>query len=276
MSSLFALLSSLTYGAADFLGGLATRRSDRVFAVVAVSQLAGLAMILLLLSATGGDLGSSDIGWAAGAGVSGALGLVLLYRGLSRGTMSVVAPLSAVMTALVPVVWGLISGERPAPVALLGVPIALAAIALISGAASGLRGGTGPGVGSGILAGVGFGVFFILLGETESAELWTLTFARTASITMLVVLALATGSSLRPARGTGRLVLGAGALDMAANVFFLLAERRGLLSLVAVITALYPAATVLLARFVLHEQLSRAQLAGLAMAAVGVGMIATG
>ncbi|NNL70210.1 MAG: DMT family transporter, partial [Acidimicrobiia bacterium] len=219
---------------------------------------------------------SSDIGWAAGGGVSGALGLVLLYRGLSRGTMSVVAPLSAVMTALVPVGWGLISGERPSLLALVGVPTAVAAIALISGAATGLRDGLGPGVGSGILAGVGFGVFFILLAETESAELWTLTFARTASITLLVVLAVATGSSLRPGTGTGRLVLGAGALDMAANVFFLLAERRGLLSLVSVITALYPAATMLLARFVLGEQLSRSQLAGLALAAAGVGMIAGG
>ena len=274
MSALLALLSSIAFGAADFLGGLATRRTGRVLAVVVLSQVAGLAMVLGALAVTGGELDTSDIGWAGAAGVSGALGLVLLYRGLSIGAMSVVAPLSAVMTALVPVGWGLLSGERPSALALSAVPLALVAIALVSGAAGGVH--RGPGLAQGLGAGVGFGIFFILLAGTESAELWILTFARVASITVLVVIAVVGGSGLRPGRGAGWLIVGAGTIDMTANLLFLLAERRGLLTLVSVITALYPAGTVLLARLVLQERLSRPQLIGLGLAGIGVGMIAAG
>jgi drug/metabolite transporter (DMT)-like permease len=275
MSALLALLSSISFGAADFLGGLATRRTNRVLAVVVLSQVTGMALVVIALALTGGELQEPDILWAAGAGIVGALGLVLLYRGLSIGTMSVVAPLSAVMTALVPVGWGLLSGERPSAPALAAVPIAIVAIALVSGAAGG-GAHRGPGVVEGIGAGVGFGAFFILIAQTESAELWTLTFARIASISVLSLIAVSSGAGLRPGRGAGWLIAGAGAIDMAANLLFLLAERRGLLTLVSVITALYPATTVLLARVVLRERLSRPQLIGLGLAAVGVAMIAAG
>ena len=275
MSAFLALLSSMSYGAADFLGGLATRRTGKVFSVVVLSQVAGLAMVLVALAITGDDLNSADIGWAAGAGIFGALGLVGLYRGLSIGTMSVVAPLSAVMTALVPVGWGLVSGERPSMLALAAIPVALIAIALVSGAA-GSQVERGPGLAEAFGAGVGFGIFFILLAQTESSELWTLTFARVASISVLSFIAIVGGRGLRPGRGAGWLIVGAGMIDMAANLLFLLAERRGLLSLVSLVTALYPAGTVLLARIVLHERLSRAQLIGLGCAAVGVAMIAAG
>ena len=274
MSPLFALLSSLSYGAADFLGGLATRRTGRVLAVVVLSQAAGLTMVLAALTVAGGDLEPADGGWAAGAGIFGALGLVMLYRGLSIGVMSVVAPLSAVMTALVPVGWGLIGGERPSAIALAAVPLLLVAIALVSGAAGGVH--RGPGLAEGLAAGIGFGIFFILLAETQSAELWTLTFARVASITVLAAIAVLSGAGLRPGGGAGWLIVGAGTIDMTANLFFLLAERRGLLTLVSVIAALYPAGTVLLARLVLHEHITRPQLIGLGCAAVGVAMIATG
>jgi uncharacterized membrane protein len=275
VSPFFALLSAVTFGAADFLGGLATRTSGRVFAVVVVSQIAGLSLVLVVLAATGGDLIGKDIGWAAGAGVAGSAGLVLLYRGLGIGTMSVVAPLSAVLAAVVPVAWGLLTGERPAAPALIGIPLALVAIALVSGARLG-RPGRGPGVAEGIGAGVGFGVFFILIANSESAELWTLTFARIASISVILAIALLSKASLRPGPGSGWFVLGAGILDMSANLLFLLAERRGLLSLVSAITALYPASTVLLARFVLHERLARSQVIGLLLAALGLALISLG
>ncbi|MBT8192008.1 MAG: DMT family transporter [Acidimicrobiia bacterium] len=275
MSPLLALLSAVTFGAADFLGGVATRQSERVLAVVVLSQLAGLTIVLVVLAAAGGELIREDIGWAAGAGVAGSAGLVLLYRGLGIGTMSVVAPLSAMLAAVVPVVWGLSTGERPSTPALIGVPLALVAIALVSGARVGSF-GRGPGVAEGIGAGVGFGFFFILIANSESAELWTLTFARIASISVIVAIALLSKASLKPGRGTGWFVLGAGVLDMAANLLFLMAERRGLLTLVAVITALYPASTVILAQFVLHERLVRTQIIGLLLAAVGVGLISLG
>lgn len=275
MSAFLALLSAGTFGGADFLGGLATRKSNRVLAVVALSQLAGLTIVLVALAVTGGDLVREDIGWAAGAGVAGSAGLVLLYRGLGIGTMSVVAPLSAVLAAVVPVSWGLLTGERPSALALAGIPLALLAIALVSGARLG-RFERGPGVAEGIGAGVGFGVFFILIANSDSAELWTLTFARFASISMILVIALLSRASLRPGPGAGWLVIGAGTFDMLANLLFLMAERRGLLTLVSVITALYPASTVLLARFVLHERLARPQVIGLVLAAGGVGLISLG
>ena len=151
----------------------------------------------------------------------------------------------------------------------------MVAIALVSGARVGSF-GRGPGVAEGIGAGVGFGFFFILIANSESAELWTLTFARIASISVIVAIAVLSKASLRPGRGTGWFVLGAGVLDMAANLLFLMAERRGLLTLVAVITALYPASTVILARFVLHERLARSQIIGLLLAALGVGLISLG
>lgn len=275
MSIFLAFLSSVSFGAADFLGGLATRRSGRVFAVVVLSQVLGLSLVLVALAVGRPELIAGDIGWAAAAGVAGSAGLVLLYRGLSIGTMSVVAPLSAVMGAVVPVAWGLITGERPSLPALVGVPIALAAVGLVSGAASN-RGVRGPGMLEGIGAGVGFGVFFILIAQSGSAELWTLTFARIASISMLIVVATVTGATLRPGPGVVKVVAGAGVLDMVANLLFLMAERRGLLTLVAVIAAMYPAATVVLARMVLHERLSRSQFIGLGLAAVGIGLIAAG
>jgi len=275
MSPFLALLSALTFGSADFLGGIATRKSGRVFSVVVISQVAGLSMVLAGLAVGGGELIRDDIGWAAGGGVAGSVGLVLLYRGLSIGTMSVVAPLSAILTAVVPVAWGLTTGERPSAVAFTGIPLALLAIALVSGTRpSQFR--QGPGMLEGIGAGVGFGVFFILIANSESTELWTLTFARLASISVIIAVALLSRASLRPAPGSGWLILGIGTIDTLANLLFLMAERRGLLTLVSVITALYPASTVLLARVFLHESLSRTQWIGLILAAVGVGLISVG
>ena len=274
MSPFLALLSALSYGAADFLGGIATRKSERVFSVVVISQMVGLSLILVSLAVTGGDLVQGDVGWAAAGGVAGATGLLLLYRGLSIGTMSVVAPLSAILTAVVPVGWGIVTGERPSPLAAVGILIALIAIVLVSGGGRPIN--RGPGLLEGIGAGIGFGVFFILISNTESAELWTLTFARLSSISVIAAVALIVGAPLRPGKGVGRLIIGAGVLDMIANLLFLLAERRGLLTLVSVISALYPASTVVLARIVLHERLTRVRLIGLGLAAVGVGLISAG
>lgn len=275
MSPFLAFLSAMSWGAADFLGGIATRKSGRVFSVLIFAQLAGLTMVVMWLVLVGGDLVGEDIGWAGVAGVIGAAGLVLLYRGLAIGTMSVVAPLSAIMTAVVPVSWGLITGERPGVLASIGIPVSLVAIALVSRAGAG-RFQFGPGVLNGVSSGVGFGTFFILIANTESAEVWTLTFARIASISVLLATALILRAPVRPERRFAWLIVGAGVLDMIANLLFLVAERRGLLTLVSVISALYPASTILLARFVLRERITVSQLGGLGLAAVGVGLISAG
>ncbi len=264
----------MTWGAGDFMGGLATRRSRSAIPVVIGSQLVGLLLVVILLLFAGGELFRRDVGWAAAAAISGSGGLLLLYRGLATGTMTVVAPVSAVLAAIVPLCWGLATGERPSVLSWFGVVIALVAVALVSGAGRGFR--VGPALGKAFGAGIGFGVFFILIANTSSAELWVIALARTTSILVIGCYGLVVGTSMRLPVETRWLVVGSGLGDAAGNVLFLLAERRGLLALVAVITSLYPAGTVLLARLFLREQLSRTQLIGLGLAALGIALISGG
>ncbi len=276
MSALLALLSAATFGAADFLGGLASRRSPSTVTVVLLSQTVGLSLLITLLLVFGGDLHSEDIWWAGGAGITGVMGLILLYRGFSVGTMSVVAPITGLVGALVPLAWGLVTGERPSWLAGTGVVIALGAVVLVSGASSLAEFRTRAGMQEAVGAGIGFGVFFVLISNTSSAELWLVALSRTASILLLLVVVVVRGIAVRPAPGVARLVVASGIGDSVANLLFLLAERRGLLSLVAVIASLYPATTVLLARVVLKEKMSRLQQVGLGLAAAGVALIGFG
>lgn len=303
MAIVLGLAAALVYGAADFTGGLATRRTHAL-AVVVLSQAAGLVVLLVTLPfvADGGPAGG-DLARGAVAGIGGGAGVALLYRGLAVGRMSVVAPITAVGAAALPLLWGLVAGERPSPWALAGVVLALVAVVLVSaaqgsepgdvaaagpgaggvvrarpGAGGAARTGRalGPGVGEAVLAGLGFGAFFVVLeGTSADAGLWPLLGART-SILVAGAAALATRTPLRAAPGQGGRIALAGVLDMGANVLYLLAARQGLLSLVAVIVSLYPASTVLLARFVLGERLGPAQRIGLTLAAAGVALIALG
>jgi drug/metabolite transporter (DMT)-like permease len=272
MSVLLATLSAGLFGTGDFLGGLATRRDGRAITVVVGVNLIGVAVVGVLLTLLGGTLELDDIGWAAGAGISGSIGLALFYRGLAIGTMSVVATLSALLTAVVPLGWGLVTGERPEPVAWMGVMLALLAIGLVTRHAAGGRRLAG-GVLEGLASGAGFGTFFILIANTRSSELFVLLFSRLASTAVFVAVALAVGLSLVPHAGVRWAVVGSGFFDVTANLLFLLAERRGLLSLVAVIVSLYPAMTILLARVFLHERLLGSQWLGVAAAAAGVALI---
>lgn len=273
MSALLALMSAATFGAADFLGGIASRRSRSTVTVVLLSQTVGLFLLVSLLLVFGGDLHSEDIWWAGGAGITGVMGLILLYRGFSIGTMSVVAPITGLFGAVVPLVWGLVTGERPSWLAGIGVAIALSAVVLVSGASSLAEFRTRAGMQEAVGAGIGFGVFFVLISNTSSAELWLVALSRTASISLLLGVVVVRGIAVRPAPGVARLVVASGIGDAVANLLFLLAERRGLLSLVAVIASLYPATTVLLARVVLKERMSRLQQVGLGLAALGVALI---
>ena len=276
MAILLALASAIVYGSADFLGGLATRRNTAL-AVVVWSQLVGVALLPIAIVALAQPFPSAhDLAWGAAGGVGGTLGVVLLYRGLAIGRMAIVAPTAAVGAACIPVIVGIALGERPSIPAVVGVIIALVAIVLVSASTSAEAetASTREGLLHAAGAGVGFAAFFIFLANTgPEAGLWPLLTARLA-ISIAVVIALATRTSLRPVRGSWRLVAAAGALDMAANLLFLLASRRGLLSLVAVIVSLYPATTVLLARFVLSERLHGRQIAGLLAAGAGVALIA--
>lgn len=285
MAIILGLLASITYGSADFLGGLFTRRAG-VLTVVLISQLMGtllLAAALPFFLDEGYSI--SALGWGAAAGVAGAAGVTMLFRGLARGRMSVVAPITGTVAAGIPVIVGLLAGERPTPLALVGVGLALAAVALVSASEHGAGVGDDPqrggsrsfGVPEAFGAGTSFGLFFVLLDSAGDASgLWPLVGARASSLTVIAVAALLTRAAFKPPHGTFAGISLAGALDVAANLFYLLATREGLLSLVAVLTSMYPATTVLMARIVLKEKLSTTQIVGLAFAVAGVAAIAGG
>jgi len=278
MAILLGLGAALTYGAADFLGGLATKRSNE-FAVVVCSQVFGSALLLAALPFwLRAPFTLEAFGWGLGSGLGGGLGVLMLYRGLARGRMSIVAPTTGVIAAVVPVLAGLVLGERPAVLSLIGVFLALIAVTLVSASPdhAGERHGY-SGIREAIGAGVGFGAFFILLSLAgDDSGLWPLIGTRTASLGSVTLIALVMSRDLRPRPGSVHLIAWAGILDVAANLLFLSATRVGLLSLVAVLTSMYPGATVILARFVLHERLHRLQLVGLGFSAVGVALIAGG
>ncbi|TDD09111.1 DMT family transporter [Nonomuraea deserti] len=274
MTVILAAACAVVYGTADFFGGLATKRTQ-VLSVVVLSQIAGLALILGLLPLLPGAFSDTALSWGLAAGMSGAAGLVLFYRALATGVMSVVAPTTAVTSAALPVVFGLAIGERPVFWALVGVALALGSVLLVSQDSSG--GGHGPftSVAAALAAGAGFGGFFILLSMApHESGLWPLVGARLSSVTTVALLALITRRALRPRSGSLRIIVAAGVLDMTANVLFLLAQQDGLLSLVAVLVSLYPASTLLLARHVLGERLRAVQVTGVACALGAVALIA--
>lgn len=274
------MLSAASFGAGDFLGGLASRRSSPL-RVVAVSQLYGLALVFLLLPVFPPEVfAMEDFLWGAAAGMSGGAGLVALYRGLSRARMSVVAPVTAGVAAIVPALYGLISGERPSTVASWGVVVALMAIFIVSRTPASKVAAArtdSRGLPEAIAAGLGFGAFFIFLSNASpDSGIWPLVGARLASLALLWVLIAALPGTVSIRNETNVLILGAGLLDVIANALFLYATRGGLLTLVAVLSSLYPAATVLLARVVLHEHLSRTQVGGVVLAIAGMALIAVG
>lgn len=281
MSSLLALLAAVTYGAADFLGGIATRRATMLGAVL-VTQSSGLVFLLVVTPLLpDAQVGRRDLMFGALAGMTGSVGVGLLYLALAIGPMTVVAPVTAVCAAIVPLGIGLVLGERPHWLAAVGVVLALMAVALLSQADGEAPDSTtaGPRLGRGVrvalASGVAIGFFFTALAQTSSdAVMWPLVVSRAVSITLFLSVALAMG---RPAGVPHAALIPAvacGALDMVANALYLAAVRQGQLGLVATLASLYPASTVLLARIVLGERLGTWQQAGVAAAIVAVVLIA--
>jgi drug/metabolite transporter (DMT)-like permease len=273
---LLALMSALVYGTADFCGGLAARRAPAQ-AVVAASQAAGLVVLLALLPWLGGAAGPADYAWAAGAGAAGTVGLVLFYRALADGVMSVVAPVTALCAAAVPVLAGFALGERLGPVAAVGIALALVAVVLVSAdeGLSSLRQLRLRTLGAPLAAGTGFGLFFTLLDRTSpDSGLTPLLAARGTAVVLLLVPALIGRRSLRIPRPALPLVVVGGTLDVAANALYLVATQQpGPLAVLGVLASLYPVSTVVLAQVVLRERLVPAQAAGLGTAALAVVLI---
>lgn len=274
LSIIFGLGSAAAWGAGDFSGGLATKRA-RVLTVIFFSQILGAGLLLGLALALGESLPSPQSLIAGGvAGLAGVIGLLGLYQGLAKGRMGIVAPLSAVLTALIPLTVSLLRAGSPGTPALLGFAAALVAVWWLS-APNGPAGVSASEIRLSLLAGLGFGLFFVCLDLAASeALLWPLVAARGASITLITLFLALRRQKVLPARGPLPYIVLAGVLDVAGNAFFALAAHYGRLDVSAILASLYPAATVLLARMVLKETLNRRQWAGVAVAALALVLIA--
>ena len=275
MAVVLALLAAVSYGVSDFIGGLASRRRSAL-AILLYSYPVGALLMAALLPLTSGTLTTRAVVFGILGGAFGLVGVVLLYSLLAIAPMNVVSPITAVLAAAVPVVVGVLTGDRPATAAWFGVAIGFVAVVLVSRQPAETPHGrlTTRTVALAIASGVGFGGYFVFLARAgDGTGLWPLLISRLASAVLIVPLAYRAGAVTVIRGWLLALCLIAGALDAAANLFFLLASRQGLLSLAAVITALYPATTVALAIVFLHERPSRAQLVGLGLAAVAIVLI---
>ena len=281
MAVLSALLASVLWGTADFLGGRASRRLP-VASVLGVSQLAALLALVPLAAVLGAfDEPRAYVAPGLLAGLTGLLALAAFYRALATGTMGVVAPIAA-LGVVVPVVVGLLDGERPGVWRLVGMALGVVGIVLASGPE--LSGGAGarPLLLAGV-AGVGFGTVLVLVakgseaGSTGSVVMTLLTM-RLVTVVLLTVLLLAAaprrGLELGVRRGDLPVLLAIGAFDVGANGAFAVASQSDLVSVASVLASLYPVVTVLLARQLLAERLARVQHAGVGLALVGVGLLA--
>jgi len=271
-----ALGASLSWGLGDFLGGL-TSRTQHVLTVLVVSQVAGIAAAMTWVVASGeGFPGWPSTALAAAAGVGGCLGIASLYRGMAVGAMGIVAPVSAV-AAVIPFVVGIASGDRPSVLQIAGILLALAGVGVASREPRERGGGQADGIGLALLAALGFGLYFVFadLAADDSVPFAVVT-ARGMSLLLALVAALVVGASLRPARATWPALVAVGLCDVGANMLFSLAVTRGYLSVVSVLSALYPVVTVALAAVVLHERVSRTQRLGVFGALAGAAMITAG
>ena len=285
MVYLLALASAVFYGAADFAGGLTTRRAGTI-PVVFLSQLSGLVLLALLLPFLPGAPTRPDMAWGLVAGLTGGIGVALLYRALAIGVMAVVAPTTAVCAVTIPVLISIVLGERPVPLVASGILLGIWSIVLVSrqdtpkgsqAASSGSWRRLPPGVAIALISGVAIGFFFLALAQTRTeAGMWPILAARLVSTTLFGTLALARRESLRMSRPTLGLVVVSGTVDMLANAFYLAAAWQGPLSVVVTLSSLYPASTVLLARIALGERLNTWQMTGVGCALAAILLIVSG
>jgi drug/metabolite transporter (DMT)-like permease len=289
MVVLLGLAAAMLYGTGDFLGGLATRRAP-VLTVLMLAQTAGVIVALPVALMSPGTARLAGLAWGISAGLVGGLGIIIFYIGLAAGPMSVVAPVSGLVSTVLPVAVALAGGERPGAAVYAGALLCLVAIVLASSATdSDPAGGTsaaalaglpvpGRAIGYGIASGTLFGLFFLLIRNAgQSGELWPVAAGRIGELAVVVIAAAVLRRGLLPRGAGGRLLLaaaGAGAIDMVANICYVAATRTGMFGLAVVLASLYPGVTVLLARVVLGERLRWMQRAGLGLAAIGVILVA--
>jgi drug/metabolite transporter (DMT)-like permease len=272
-----ALACSVAYGAADFLGGVAARGAH-VLRVVVIAAPASLLVELVLWPVVGASFPMGAVTWGAASGLASAAAFALLYRTLAIGPMSVLSPITALVSAALPVVVGLIDGETLSAVAVGGMVLAFVAIVVVSGGTD--MHGARPSRTALVLAfgaGAAIAVQLVCLDQApDDSGIAPLLVGRAVSSAAVVAAAFALRRHLGATRPSLGASAAAGALDSLANFAFLLAVRDGDLAIVAVVTALYPAATVVLARAFLAERIGTIQLAGLGLAAVAVSLLAVG
>ena len=275
---LLALAASFSWGFADFGAGVAARRLP-LFVVAAISQSAGLALAVAAVVLAGRKAPTAaQFAWAAGAGLIGIVGISAFYRALAVGTMGIIGPITAT-AAIVPVAYGLARGERPST--LQGVGVGLAAVGIVAASLEpmpeGRRRKIGTGVGLALAAALCFGCSLIGLSRAApGGAAWAVMTMRLAVVPVVILVAvLVKGHSPSPARGW-LLLVGVGFVDTGATLLYSVATTKGLLSVVAVLSSLYPIVIVVLARLLLSERIARVQLAGVAVALAGVALISAG
>jgi drug/metabolite transporter (DMT)-like permease len=270
---LLSLCSAIAYGLSDFVGGTLARRTS-AWAVAATSQATATLLTVILLWMFDGLFHLAPLLWGALAGIGSGAGNVLIFRGLAAGRMTIVAPVSAIAAATIPVFVGVLAGERPGHTAAVGVLTALPAIWLVSGGGLKLRSGSREDVVNGLSAGAGFGLQFSALGQVpQEAGMIPLAVSQGVSVLVIVVGAAMTSAPWLPRDGASRLGAVAGLLAGLATLCFQLAVQRGALAITAVLTSLYPAVTVLCAALVMREHIERGQAIGLALAGAAVVLI---
>lgn len=275
MPVLLAFASALVYGVGDYCGGRASRHQASIV-VAALGQVVSLALVITAVLVMGTPAPeASTWWWSIAGGVVGALGIVGLYHGFAHGDITVVAPTSAVVGAVVPVAVGLGLGERPGVLALFGIAIAVTAVALVSGAVGTHQHNTPPRI---VLLAVGvgacFGLLFVALDRTDpDSGMWPLVIARLTSVPLMFAVGALARVRVAPHRPSLKIAVVAGVFDMGANVLYLLAVRGGMLAVVSVVASLYPATTVALAFGIDKERVTRWQSIGLGAAALALVMV---
>lgn len=273
MAVLLSLAAAIAYGLSDFIGGLASRRTS-AWPVAFVGAAAAFGGALVLVLVTAGSPTRADLLWGALAGVGSGAGSAFLYRGLAAGRMGVVAPISAVGAALLPVCVGVTTGERPGLLVWLGIAAAVPGIWLVSREPGG-SGDLAAGILDGVLAGLGFGLLFAAMGQVpEEAGFAPLAVAQGVAVGCVALTASALGGRWVPYDRSQAWGIAAGVLATVAVVAFLLATQTGLLTVAAVVTSLYPAVTIALAAAVLRERIHASQGVGLLLCGVAVGLVA--
>lgn len=269
---IFGLAASLFWGSGDFSGGLASRRSN-ASSVVVFAYIIGFTLLALLALIWREPWPSFvDILWGALAGIAGVVGLMSFYSALSIGRMGIVAPVSAVLTASLPVFFSMFLLSAPAFIQIIGFVLAVLAIVLISRPER--THGRPKGLGLAMLAGLGFGCFFILISRVSvTSVFWPLVIARLVSVLAMLGTMLLRRQTILPKKDALLLIVLAGVLDAIGNVFFVLASHTGRLDVAAVLSSLYPAATVLLAAIILRERMTGIQRIGVFLALIAVPLI---